>query len=217
MTTFGKQVKKNPDWFEAGIIELEPAITVKRTALLNYKLKPLEKVLAALWKAKNDTQRIAKKCASDYWLKLCQSIQLSADCGNIRAMYEGMKKAFGPSTIKIAPLRSTTGNVITDRSKQMERWAEHYQQLYSRENVVADTVLESTTPLPEMKELDALPTVDELSKAIDSLASGKGSTLCYFITEATRISRKDTAFFCIQINSPCSVRNRHSVWLLAFM
>lgn len=45
----------------------------------------------------------------------------------------------------------------------MERWVEHFQQLYSRENI----------PLPEMEELDALPTVDELNKAIDSLACSK--------------------------------------------
>ncbi len=118
MTTFSKRVKKNPDWFEAGIIELEPAITAKRTALLDYKRKPSEKALAALRKARNDAQRIARKCANDYWLNLCQSIQLSADCGNIRAMYEGMKKAFGPSTIKITPLKSATGDIITDHSKQ---------------------------------------------------------------------------------------------------
>ncbi len=157
MTTFGKRVKKNPDWFEAGIIELEPAITAKRTALLNYKYEPSDKALAALRKARNDTQRIARKCANDYWLNLCQSIQLSADCGNIHAMYEGMKTAFGPSTFKITPLRSAIGDVITDRGKQMERWAEHYQQLYSRENIVTDAGLESITPLPEMEELDALP------------------------------------------------------------
>ncbi len=173
MTTFGKGVKKNPDWFEAGIIELEPAITAKRTALLNYKYEPSDKALAALRKARNGSQRIARKCANDYWLNLCQSIQLSADCGNIHAMYEGMKTAFGPSTFKIAPLRSAIGDVITDRGKQMERWAEHYQQLYSRENIVTDTGLESITPLPEMEELDALPTIDELNKAIDSLARGK--------------------------------------------
>ncbi len=148
MTTFGKLVKKNPDWFEAGIIELEPAITANHTALLDYKHEPSEKVLAALQKARNDTQRIARKYANNYWLNLCQSIQLSPDCGNICAMYEGMKKAFDPSTIKIAPLRSATGDVITDHGKQMERWAEHYQQLYSRKNVITDTVLESTTPCP---------------------------------------------------------------------
>ncbi len=39
MTTFVKRVKKNPDWFEAGIIKLEPAIKAKCTALLNYKAR----------------------------------------------------------------------------------------------------------------------------------------------------------------------------------
>ena len=37
MDTFGKKEKKNPDWFKAGTATLEPAITAKRVALLNYK------------------------------------------------------------------------------------------------------------------------------------------------------------------------------------
>ncbi|XP_062614292.1 uncharacterized protein LOC134276017 [Saccostrea cucullata] len=173
MDTFGKRVRQNPDWFEAGITELEPAITAKRNALLNYKRGPSEKTLAELRKARNDAQRIARRSANDYWLNLCKGIQHSADCGNIRAMYEGMKKVFGPSIIKTAPLKTVSGDIITDRGKQMERWAEHYQELYSRENVVSVTAVENTNALPAMKELDAPPSIDELSKAINSLASGK--------------------------------------------
>ena len=48
-------------------------------------------------------------------------------------MYEGIKKAFGPSAIKTAPLKSAEGQITNDRSKQMKRWAEHYQELYLRE------------------------------------------------------------------------------------
>ena len=92
--TFGKRERKNPDWLEAGIEELEPAISSKRAALLNYKQDPSEKTLAALRRARSETQRIARQCANNYWQNLCQSIQTSADCGNIRAMYEGMKNAF---------------------------------------------------------------------------------------------------------------------------
>lgn len=173
MDTFGKRERKNPDWFQEGIADLEPALDAKRTALLNYKREPSEKTLAALRKTRNDAQRIARRCANDYWLNLCQSIQLSADCGNIRAMYDGMKKAFGPSAIKITPLKSSSGDIITDRGKQMERWAEHYQELYSRENVVTDSAVESTDLLHEMEELDVPPSVDELRKAVNSLACGK--------------------------------------------
>ena len=55
----------------------------------------------------------------------------------------------------------------------MERWAEHYQEPYLRETVVTDTAVEKTCPLPVMEELDDPPIIEELSKAIDSLASGK--------------------------------------------
>ena len=57
--------------------------------------------------------------------------------------------------------------------KQMERWAEHYQTLFSKINTVTTKAIEGTESLPTMEELDVPPTVAELSKAIDSLASGK--------------------------------------------
>ena len=96
--------RKSEDWFEAGIKEMEPAITAKRTALLKHKKQPSKETLAAYRAARNNVKRIAHKCANDYWLNLCHSIQIASDCGNICAMYERMKKAFGPSAIKIAPL-----------------------------------------------------------------------------------------------------------------
>ncbi|XP_076030147.1 uncharacterized protein LOC143018559 [Oratosquilla oratoria] len=173
MDTFGKSERQNPDWFEAGITKLEPAIAAKRKALLNYKREPSEKTLAALRKARNDAQRLARRSANDYWLILCQNIQVSADCGNIRAMYDGMKKSFGPSITKIAPLKTASGDTITDRGKQMERWVEHYQELYSRENTISTAAVEKCKALPLMEELDVPPSIDELRKAIDSLASGK--------------------------------------------
>ena len=173
MDTFGKKERRNPDWFESGIALLEPAIAAKRTAMLDYKREPTEKTLAAHRKARNDAQRTARQCANGYWLNLCQSIQLSSDSGNIGAMYEGIKKAFGPSIVKVAPLRSVSGAILTDRGKQMERWAEHYQELYARENTVTDTAVENTITLPVMEELDVPPSIEELRKAIDTLARGK--------------------------------------------
>ena len=129
--------------------------------------------MAALRRARSENERIARQCANNYWQNLCQSIQTSADCGNIRAMYKRMKKAFSPCAIKTAPLKTIAGEIITDRAKQMERWAEHYQELHSSEIVVTDTAVENTSPLPVMKELDDPPTIEEFSKAIDSQASAK--------------------------------------------
>ena len=55
----------------------------------------------------------------------------------------------------------------------MERSSEHYQELYSRETTVTDRAIENTPSLPVMEDLDTPPTVEELSKAVDSLANNK--------------------------------------------
>ena len=88
------------------------------------------------------------------------------------ATNDGITKALRPTQSKTAPLKSISGEVITDKGKQMERWVEDYSELYSRENSV-DVALDAIECLPIMETLDAEPTLEELSKAIDSLACSK--------------------------------------------
>ena len=63
--------------------------------------------------------------------------------------------------------------MITDIAKQVEGWGEHFSELYSRENVVVASALDAIEHLPIMEELDAIPTLRELGKAIDSLTCAK--------------------------------------------
>ena len=51
----------------------------------------------------------------------------------------------------------------------MHRWVEHYGELYSRETKVTDAALDAVETMPDMPELDELPTMGELMKAINSL------------------------------------------------
>ena len=95
------------------------------------------------------------------------------DTGNIKAMYDGIKQALGPTQKKTAPLKSATGEVIQDREQQKERWVEHYTELYARENVVTEDALNAIECLPELEDLDREPAINELSEALNSLASGK--------------------------------------------
>lgn len=106
-------------------------------------------------------------------MNLCKRIQLAADKGDTRELFEGIKKATGPVPNKPAPLKTKTGDIITDQGKQLKRWVEHYLELYSTQNVVTDAALADIPDLPVMEELDALPTKEELSKAISDLSSGK--------------------------------------------
>ena len=53
---------------------------------------------------------------------LCAKLQLAADCGHTKGIYEGIKTATSPTSVKTAPLKSKTGEVITDQSMQLQRW-----------------------------------------------------------------------------------------------
>ncbi|XP_066482784.1 DBIRD complex subunit ZNF326 isoform X2 [Tiliqua scincoides] len=168
-----KKTNKTADWFEAHSEALRPVIEEKKRALAAYKACPSERNLQILRATRNKVQTTARRCANDYWLQLCSQIQIAADTGNIKGMYDGIKQALGPTQKKIDPLKSATGEVIQDEAQEMERWVQHYSELYSRENVVTEEALNNIECLPVLEELDSEPTLEELNVALDSLASGK--------------------------------------------
>ena len=90
-------------------------------------------------------------------------------------MYDGIKKTVG-STIPIrAPLKSQSGNIISDKTKQLERSVELYSELYSRENTVSQSALDAIERFTTLQKLDDSPSFEDVSKAIDQLLSGKAS------------------------------------------
>ena len=106
-----------------------------------FENNPSKQNLLTLREARSKVQQISGRCANDYWLQLSSDIQIAADTGNIKGMYDGIKQALGPTQKKAAPLKSGSGDVIKDRTKQMERWVEHYSELYAKENFVSDDAL----------------------------------------------------------------------------
>ena len=55
----------------------------------------------------------------------------------------------------------------------MERWVEHYSELYSRVNVVSEEALMALESVSIMDELDSEPTLEDINQALDQLSSGK--------------------------------------------
>ena len=88
-------------------------------------------------------------------------------------MHDGVKKSTGPSGNKAASLKSKSREVITDKAKQLERWVEHYPELYSRETVVLPSVLDDIDRLQMIPERDEELSTEELSTKIDRLPAGK--------------------------------------------
>ncbi|XP_018020632.1 uncharacterized protein LOC108676996 [Hyalella azteca] len=118
---------------------------------------------------------MARRCANNYWLQLSDSIQRASDSGNVRGMYEEIKRATGRPVARTALLRSRSGELISNRTEQLNRWVEHYLDLYSNVNNVSQEALDAIENLPFLDALDAEPSVEELNKAIDILPCGKAA------------------------------------------
>jgi hypothetical protein len=78
-----------------------------------------------------------------------------------------------------------------DKGKQMERCVEHYSKLYSNDNIISESALETIEGLPVMAELDMEPSIEELRNAIKNLESQCGfragrSTTDFLCTTASR-------------------------------
>ena len=86
----------------------------KRRALAAYKACPSEYKLQALRLAHSKVQQAPRRCSNDYWLQLCSQLQIAADTGNIKGMYDGIKQGLSPIKKKSAPLKSATGVIIQD-------------------------------------------------------------------------------------------------------
>ena len=115
LSAFGKKKgTRQNDWYDSSSARLEPLIETKRTALKAYKDDGATESLNARMSARSGVQKEIRACINEYWIDLCRTIQQTAD--NVKDMYNGIKKATGPSVNKAAPLKSNSGEVITDKA-----------------------------------------------------------------------------------------------------
>ena len=139
----------------------------------NYRHTRSKRYPEALRQARSRAEEECKNCANNYWMSLCAEIQSVADAGNIRSLFEGIKKAIGATQSKCAPLKTSTGETIIDKSKLMLYWAEHYSELYGGTNFVSPSALDKIERLPKLLELDDVHSKEELSKEILEILYGK--------------------------------------------
>ena len=122
--------------------------------------------------ARSKVQQISRRCANECWLQLCNHIQVCAVTGNLKGVYDGIKQAIGPIQSRIVPLKYATGDAIKDKSKQMERWVEHYSELYTRVNVVSEEALMAMESVSIMDELNSEPTLEDINQLSSGQAPG---------------------------------------------
>ena len=88
-------------------------------------------------------------------------------------MYAGIKTAIGPAVKKTAPLRSKDGIALTKRANEMNRWIEHFSDLYSMERPYTAPAIDKVPSMEIMEELDDEPQFTEMEAVVARLSDNK--------------------------------------------
>ena len=130
-------------------------------------------------------------------------------------MYDGIKKYIGPVQRMTSSIKSSTGEILTDNNKQMERWVEHYSNLYSRLNTVSPNALDSLECLQTIDELDTVPSIDELNVAIDLLTNGKTPGSDNILPDLIKTYKSALLLLCTKFSVNADKKGKsHRTWVM---
>ncbi|CAM4650168.1 unnamed protein product [Leuciscus chuanchicus] len=131
LSSFGRRTRKQPDWFRCYADTLLPSLANKRAARLAVKQDSSPHTIAHWKQTRSEVQRLTREAKHLYWESICRRVEHCSATGNTGGMYQGLKQALGPPVKKSSPLRSATGEILTNLDDQLNRWVEHYSSLYA--------------------------------------------------------------------------------------
>ena len=167
--------RKHRDWFDENNENIQCLLQEKHKhhkALLNDPKSERKKALYV--NSRKTVQRELRQMQDVWYSKKADEIQSYADSNNMKDFYASLKSVYGPQPSGSSPLLSSDGNsIITDRSKILDRWAEHFQAVLNRPSNINDEAINRLKQTPINIALADPPQPSEVKKAISKLSSGK--------------------------------------------
>ena len=111
---------------------------------------------------------------NDWWLKKAEDMQKQADENNFAGFFRSLREVYGPQPKISNALLSRDGTTtITEPRQIIERWGEYFGELLNVEAKTDETILNLMPSFPQMYELNATPSLEEVTEATNKMKIGK--------------------------------------------
>ena len=97
-----------------------------------------------------------------WWNNKAAELQAAADRQDTRTFYHGLKAVYGPREAGSASVKSLDCVTLTDRTKILERWKEHFETVLNQSSSFDMNVLSEIPQWPLASRLDEVPTRAEI-------------------------------------------------------
>ena len=170
----GFSKRKHQDWFDENDNEISALLEQKNAAYRAWLSDPLsERKHVAFKNLRLKAQIDLRKMRNNWWINKSAELQQFFEEHDSKSFFNALKEVYGPTAPARSPLRSADGCLLTDDGAVMDRWREHFQELFNRPSLADPDVVTRIPQHPVVNEMDDPPTVDEIRKAITHLRSGK--------------------------------------------
>ena len=174
--TIGTPSRRHQDWFDDQDADIK-ALLDKKHQLHRSHQNDLtsDSKKDAYRNAKQDCQRELRRMQDQWFSDKADEIEKHAAAKNSKKLYASLSAVYGrQSTAGSPPLLDATGeHLITDKAAILERWGEHFENVLNRPSSVNEEAINRLPQVDINMSLAAVPTQEEVDKAISSLSSGK--------------------------------------------
>jgi len=129
---------------------------------------------SAYTRARGTAQKRLRQMKNEWWASKAQELQHAVDRRDMKTFYHGLRAVYGPRDSGSVPVRSLNGSsLITDRQGILSRWAEHFHSVLNQTSSFDPSVLNLIPNWAANIDLIQPPTVSEVYRAVNQMASGK--------------------------------------------
>ena len=175
LQVLGSTSRKHQDWFDENDIVIQTMLKEKRQLFGAHQNDPKsESKKNAFANMRGEVQKKLRNLQNTWLSQKAEEIQGYVDSHDMRRFYDALKCLYGPQSSKNTPILSADGSkLITDKKGILERKAEHLNGVLNRPSKINDEAIQRLLQVEKNKDLDALPSVNEVARAIKHTSTDK--------------------------------------------
>ena len=170
----GFPARKHRDWFDENDPLIKPLLHTLHNLHIDAVEHSTDNAKAELYRIrKREVQTHLRNMQDTWWKARAAELQCAADRRDFKTFYQGLKAVHGPVHKASQSVKSKDGILLTEPSKILDRWAEHFKEVLNQDSDFEMAVLHELPQYDVEPELDAPPSLEEVQKATQQLTSGK--------------------------------------------
>ncbi|VDL85995.1 unnamed protein product [Schistocephalus solidus] len=166
--------RQHQDWFDDNDADISNLLAEKNGLHKAYMDLRTDATKSAFFRCRRLIQQRLRKMQDAWMIRKAEEIQGYADRNEMKNFFKAIKAIYGPCIKGTAPLLSSDGTtLLTEKSKILKRWAEHFRSVLNCSSAISDAAIAWLPQVDTKNDLDLPPSLQETILAVQQISSGK--------------------------------------------